>query len=406
MFDHEPHRWTGSSGRQVGSMFRFDPYSPAIDADPFPAYRRLRDDFPCFWSDEANAWVLSRFADIVAALNDWRTYSSAKGNLMTEVRNRAGATIGTTDPPRHDRLRGLVQYAFMKRNLDSLTPAIRDIARDVVGTLKGRARFDFIADFSSKFTVRVLFATLGLPIGDEAAVREKTMLMVQSDATTRAKGSEHIAAYGWMEDYAAKVIAERRARPQNDLISELSLAEIHGDRLDEREVLQTTTTLVMGGVGSLNGFLAMLALNLADTPEAREAVVANPDLLPDAIEESLRYNTSAQRFRRCLTKDVELHGQWMREGDFVCLAFGSGNRDDRQYPDADAYQLARKPRGHLGFGGSVHACLGASIARLSSKIAMEEFHKAMPRYERAETSLSWMPSSTFRSPLRLELTTI
>ena len=125
MFDHEPRRWTGSSGRQVGSMFRFDPYSPAIDADPFPAYRRLRDDFPCFWSDEANAWVLSRFADIVAALNDWRTYSSAKGNLMTEVRNRAGATIGTTDPPRHDRLRGLVQYAFMKRNLDSLTPAIR-----------------------------------------------------------------------------------------------------------------------------------------------------------------------------------------------------------------------------------------------------------------------------------------
>ena len=280
MFDHEPRRWTGSSGRQVGSMFRFDPYSPAIDADPFPAYRRLRDDFPCFWSDEANAWVLSRFADIVAALNDWRTYSSAKGNLMTEVRNRAGATIGTTDPPRHDRLRGLVQYAFMKRNLDSLTPAIRDIARDVVGTLKGRARFDFIADFSSKFTVRVLFATLGLPIGDEAAVREKTMLMVQSDATTRAKGSEHIAAYGWMEDYAAKVIAERRARPQNDLISELSLAEIHGDRLDEREVLQTTTTLIMGGVGSLNGFLAMLALNLADTPEAREAVVANPTFCP------------------------------------------------------------------------------------------------------------------------------
>ena len=112
-------------------MFRFDPYSPAIDADPFPAYRRLRDDFPCFWSDEANAWVLSRFADIVAALNDWRTYSSAKGNLMTEVRNRVGATLGTTDPPRHDRLRGLVQYAFMKRNLDSLTPEIHAIARDV-----------------------------------------------------------------------------------------------------------------------------------------------------------------------------------------------------------------------------------------------------------------------------------
>ncbi|HYA73410.1 MAG TPA: cytochrome P450 [Roseiarcus sp.] len=386
-------------------MFRFDPYSAAVDADPFPAYRRLRDEFPCFWSEEANAWILSRFSDIVTALNDWRTYSSAKGNLMTELPNRAGATLGTTDPPRHDRLRGLVQYAFMKRNLESLSGPIREIAREAASALEGRKSFDFIDDFSSKFTVRVLFAALGLPLGDEAVVREKAVLMVQSDAVTRAKGPEHIAAYAWMQDYAAKVIAERRANPQNDLISHFSLAEIDGDRLDEREVLLTTTTLIMAGVESLGGFLAMFALNLADLPEAREAVVANPELLPDAIEESLRYNTSAQRFRRCLTKDVELHGQLMREGDFVCLAYGSGNRDDRQYPNADVYDLARRPRGHLGFGGSVHACLGATIARLAVKIAMEEFHKFAPNYRRAEETLPWMPSSTFRSPLRLELAT-
>ena len=111
--------------------------------------------------------------------------------------------------------------------------------------------------------------------------------------------------------------------------------------------------------------MSMFGLNLADFADARRAVVANPALLPDAMEESLRYNTSAQRFRRCLTQDVELHGQQMRAGDFVCLAYGSGNRDDRQYPNADVYDLARKPRGHLGFGGSVHACLGATIARLS-----------------------------------------
>ncbi len=384
-------------------MFRFDPYSAAVDADPFPAYRRLREEFPCFWSEEANAWILSRFSDIVTALNDWPTYSSAKGNLMTELPNRAGATLGTTDPPRHDRLRGLVQYAFMKRNLESLAGPIREIARDAASALNGRESFDFIDDFSSKFTVRVLFAALGLPLGDEAVVRERAVLMVQSDAVTRAKGPEHIAAYAWMQDYAAKVIAERRANPQNDLISHFSLAEIDGDRLDEREVLLTTTTLIMAGVESLGGFLAMFALNLADLPAVREAVVANPELLPDAIEESLRYNTSAQRFRRCLTKDVELHGQLMREGDFVCLAYGSGNRDDRQYPNADVYDLARRPRGHLGFGGSVHACLGATIARLAVKIAMQEFHKFAPNYRRAEDNLPWMPSSTFRSPLRLEL---
>ncbi|MBB4199868.1 cytochrome [Rhodoblastus sphagnicola] len=384
-------------------MFSFDPYSPAVDADPFPFYKRLRDDFPCYWSEEANIWVLTRYADIVTALNDWRTYSSAKGNLMTELPNRAGATLGTTDPPRHDRLRGLVQRAFLKRNLEGLAEPIRGIARDVAGDLKDSAQFDFIADFTSKFTVRVLFAALGLPLGDEAVVREKAVLMVQSDPRTRTKGPEHIAAYTWMQDYASKVIAERRANPQDDLISHFSLAEIDGDRLDEREVLLTTTTLIMAGIESLGGFMSMLTLNLADHADARRAVVADPARLPDAIEESLRYNTSGQRFRRCLTRDVDIHGKTMREGDFVCLAYGSGNRDDRQFANADVYDLARRPKGHLGFGGGVHACLGNAIARLALNIAMEEFHAVVPDYARVQEQLPWMPSSTFRSPLRLEL---
>ena len=384
-------------------MFSFDPYSPAVDADPFPFYKTLRDEHPCFWSEEAQMWILSRYADIVSAGQDWQTYSSAKGNLMTELPGRAGATLGTTDPPRHDRLRGLVQHAFMKRNLDSLAEPIRDIARTTAQALRGRQRFDFISEFSSKFTVRVLFAALGLPLGDEQTVRDKAVLMVQSDPKTRAKAPEHIAAYNWMQDYASSVIAERRANPKNDLISHFSMAEIDGDRLDEREVLLTTTTLIMAGIESLGGFMSMFALNLADFAAARRAVVADPALLPDAVEESLRFNTSAQRFRRCLQKDVALHGQTMRAGDFVCLAYGSGNRDERQYPEPNTYDITRKPRGHLGFGGGVHACLGTAIARLSVKLAFDEFHKVFPDYQRVEKQLTWMPSSTFRSPLRLEL---
>jgi hypothetical protein len=385
--------------------FVFDPYSPAIDADPFPAYRTLRDEYPCFWSPEAGMWILSRHADIVAAAQDWRTYSSARGNLVTELPGRAGATLGTTDPPRHGRLRMLIQHAFMKRNLEALAEPIRDIARDIAAPLAGESRFDFIDAFSSKYTVRVLFTALGLPLGDELTVREKAVLMVQSDPRTRAKGPEHVAAYEWMRDYAAGVIAERRARPKNDLISHFSTAEIDGDRLDEREVLLTTTTLIMAGIESLGGFMAMFALNLADHSEARRAVVADPAKLPDAIDESLRFNTSAQRFRRSLQKDVELHGQTMRAGDFVCLAYGAGNRDERQFPNPDVFDIARKPRGHLGFGTGVHACLGAAIARMAVKLAFEEFHKAVPDYRREESELPWMPSSTFRSPLRLRLAT-
>jgi len=384
-------------------MFTFDPYSPAVDADPFPFYKTLRDEHPCFWSPEAGVWVLSRYQDIILAGQDWQTYSSAKGNMMTELPGRAGATLGTTDPPRHDRLRGLVQKAFMKRNLEALADPIRDIARAAAEGLRGKKRFDFIADFSSKFTVRVLFAALGLPLDDEETVREKAVLMVQNDPLTHAKGPEHIAAFEWVRAYAAKVIAERQKEPRNDLISHFSNAEIDGDKLDEREVLLTTTTLIMAGIESLGGFMSMFALNMADFADARRATISNPDLLADALEESLRYNTSAQRFRRCLQKDVSLYGQPMKAGDFVCLAYGSGNRDGRQYPNPDVYDITRKPRGHLGFGGGVHACLGSAIARIAIKIAMEEFHAVVPEYARAEPKLNWMPSSTFRSPLQLEL---
>lgn len=383
--------------------FKFDPYAPAVDADPFPFYKTLRDEYPCFWSEEAGMWILSRYADIVTALNDWQTYSSASGNLMTELPNRAGSTLGTTDPPRHDRLRGLVQHAFLKRNLEALGGPMRDIAATAVAELKGVKQFDFIADFSSKFTVRVLFAALGLPMGDEQTVRDKAVLMVQSDPVTRTKGPEHIAAYNWMRDYAAGVISERRKKPQNDLITHFSTAEIDGDKLDEMEVLLTTTTLIMAGIESLGGFMSMFALNMADFHEARRRVAADGNLLADAIEESLRFNTSAQRFRRRLQKDVTLHGQTMKQGDFVCLAYGSGNRDERQFANPDTYDLDRKPKGHLGFGGGVHACLGNAIARMALKIAFEEFFKVIPEFRRVQEQLPWMPSSTFRSPLRLEL---
>ena len=384
-------------------MFRFDPYSPEIDANPFPAYRRLRDEFPCYWSDDAKLWILSRHADIAAALGTWQTYSSARGNLMDELPGRAGATLGTTDPPRHDRMRALIQHAFTKRNLDGLAEPVRQVVRDAIADLKGRSRFDFVGDFSSRVTPKVLMRMLDLPAGDDQVVRERAVLMVQSDPATRQKGAEHLAAYEWMQDYAGRIIAERRRNPGNDLLSQFCAAEIDGERLSEREVLLTTTTLMMAGIESLGGFTAMFGLNMADFPEARRELAANPALLPDAIEESLRFNTSGQRFKRSLMKDTPLHGQTMKAGDYVCLAYGSGNRDERVFPNADVYDIRRKPRNHLGFGGGVHACLGSMVARMAVRITFEEFLAAFPDFSRVHAQLPWMPSTTFRSPMQLEL---
>ena len=384
-------------------MFRFDPYSPAVDENPFPFYRTLRDEHPCFWSEEARMWVLSRHADILAALGNWQVYSSASGNLMDELPNRAGATLGTTDPPRHDRLRALVQHAFTKRGLEALTDPIRGLVQEQVAELAGRREFDFVGDFTAKVTARILFRMLGLPPGDDQEVRERAVLMVQSDPATRQKGPQHIAAYEWMQAYAAGVIEERRRNPRDDLISQFCVAEINGEKLLEREVLLSVTTLIMAGIESLGGFTVMFGLNLADFADARRQLVANPALIPDAIEESLRFNTSGQRFRRKLMQDVTLHGQTLKAGDFVCLAYGSGNRDERAFPNPDAYDIARKPRGHLGFGGGVHACLGAMVARLAVKVIYEEFLAKFPDYSRVDKKLEWMPSTTFRSPMVLRV---
>jgi cytochrome P450 len=384
-------------------MFQFDPYSSAVDSNPFPLYKTLRDEHPCFWSQDAKMWILSRYADIFAALNDWQSYSSAKGNLMDELPGRAGATLGTTDPPRHNRLRALIQHAFTKRSLETISEEIRAVTLEQLATLRGRKQFDFVADFSSKVTTKILFRILGLPPGDDAVVRDKAVLMVQSDPVTRQKGPDHIAAYNWMQEYAGKVIAERTQNPHEDLISQFVLSEIDGEKLLEREILLTTTTLIMAGIESLGGFMTMFAYNMANFDAARRQCAANNALIPDAMEESLRFNTSAQRFRRCLTRDVEVHGQTMKAGDFVCMAYGSANRDERKFENADVYDITRKPRAHLGFGGGVHSCLGSMVARVAINIIFSELLQAFPEFKCADERLPWMPSTTFRSPMILNL---
>lgn len=385
------------------AAFRFDPYSPAIDADPFPAYKTLRDEYPCFWSEEAGKWVLSRYSDVLNALQDWRTYSSAQGNLVDEFPGRAGSTLGSSDPPRHDRLRALIQSAVTKRALEHIVEPARAAARAYLAEIADKPVFDLVGDYTSKLTVDLLFYLFALPEENADLVRHNAVLMVQTDPVTRQKGPEHLDAFHWMADYAEKLVQARKANPGDDLLSNFITAEIDGEKLLDKEVQLTVTTLIMAGIESLSGFMAMFGLNLADYPEARRALVAAPSLIPDAIEESLRFNTSAQRFKRTLTRDVELHGQVMKAGDAVILAYGSANRDERMFDNPDVYDITRKAKRHLGFGGGVHACLGSMIGRLATQIAYEELLQVVPEFVRVDETLDWVSSSNFRSPKALRL---
>lgn len=381
--------------------FVFDPYSRDVHRDPFPLYARLREEYPCYWSEPGGCWVLSRYADIVSALQDWQTYSSARGNMLAELPGRAGATLGTTDPPRHDRLRALVQSAFAKKSIEYLAGPARETARACLADLRGRTGFDFVQDYSSRITVAALFTMMGLPAADHAEVRRDVILSIQSDVETRSKTPEQIAGFQRLVEYVRTQIAERRRAPRDDLITRLVEAEIDGDRLAEAEITMTSATLIMAGVESLSSFLTMFALNLHDHPDARRRCCADPSLIGPAIQESLRYNTSAQRFRRTLTRDTLLHGQIMGAGQPVVLCYGSANRDHREFPDPDTYDIERRPVRHLGFGGGKHFCIGSPVALLVTEAAMDEFLRAVPEFSLTTRDLEWMPSTNFRSPLSL-----
>lgn len=383
--------------------FDFDFFSHEFDADPFPIYRRLRDDYPCYWHEQTGIWVLSRHADIYEAVTNHRVFSSEKGNLMEELPGRAGSTLGTTDPPHHDRLRGLIQHAFSRRKVDVLSEQIRSICNAAIDRIDGAKEFDFIADYSSRVSVRSVFAFLGLPPGNEEEVRHHALQVVQYDRATGRRSKAHLESFEWIRAFAGKTIDERRLVQGDDVISQFSVAELDGDRLDEREVLLTISTLLLAGIESLGGFLSVFGYNLARFADVRAAVVSDPGRLPDAIEESLRYNSSAQRFYRRLKKDVPLHGQVMRAGDTVGLFYGAGNRDERRFPDPDRFDLDRKPRAHLGLGAGVHFCIGAMLARLVVRIAIEQFHLRMSAYTLAEEPPVWLPSLNFRAPAAVRL---
>jgi cytochrome P450 len=382
-------------------MEPFDLYSPLIDADPFPYYAELRAKHPCYWSESAQLWILSRYYDIAEAARDWETFSSAQGNMIDELPGRAGATLGTTDPPRHDRLRALSQAAFLKRNLDRMVEPTLEIADRSLDRILAQDTFEFINDFSSQITVGLLFRTMGLPDRDHAEIRRKVILAVSTDKAAKGRTPEHIAAFKDLSDFLSAEVAARRASPTDDLITHLAEAEIDGDRLTEREIVLTTATFVMAGVESLSSFMSVFALNLHDYPDARRRLVADPALIALAIEESLRFNTSAQRFKRTATREVDVHGQTVRAGDKVVLAFGSANRDERKFPDPDTFDIERRPLGHLGFGSGKHFCLGAQMARLVTDIAMRRFLERVPDYHLTVDKVAWNSSSNFRSPVAL-----
>ena len=309
---------------------------------------------------------------------DWETYSSLSGNLIDEIPRRSGGTAGTTDSPFHDRLRRLANHAFARKNLAEVIDHADAVARRAVHECASGASFDFVSCFSSKVTVDTILHMLGLPQRDPTEIRSKVVLFISTDKANKGRSVEMNEAFAEISSFLGEAVAMRRREPADDLITRLAEAEIDGDALTEREIVLTTAMFVVAGVGSLSSFMSIFAMNLAQMADVQDALRKEPAPINPAIEDSLRFNTSAQRLKRALTRDVELHGQQMLKGDSVVPAYGSANRDERQFTDADNYDLRRNPKRHLGFGTCKHFCIGNDFTRMVMERAMNVFLDQMP----------------------------
>ena len=361
------------------------PTSPAVRLldgrfyaeDPYAAYRWMRENAPVYWDEEARVWGLARYADLYAAERDPKTFSNAQG---IRPENPPLPQMIDFDDPEHRRRRRLVSAGFTPKGLADREPRIREICVTLIERARARGSFDFVADLAAWLPLIVIADMLGVEEDAHADLLRwsETMICASSRGTPDllARATEAYLAY---TDYQRAVIADRRARPpQNDLVSILCRAEIDGDRLDDDSILHESLLILVGGDETTRHVLVGGTYELLCDPAARAALAADPVRIPTAVEEMLRWVSPIQNMARTATRDVEMGGQTIHEGEKVLLLFPAANRDPEVFPEPERFDVARTPNEHLAFGLGAHFCLGAVLARIELKVMFEELLRRMP----------------------------
>jgi cytochrome P450 len=364
-----------------------NPFSWEFHEDPYPTYRWLRDHAPLYRNDALDFWALSRYRDVRDASLDWAVYSSAQGTQLERLDPKffeVRPMMIFLDPPRHDRLRKLVSRAFTPRRVAELEPFIRATVVRLVDRLAADGGGDFVKQLSMPLPMEVIFTLLGVPESDRHQLREWMDLSLERDhGTPVIPERSRIAMAGLMNYWVGFVDALRRT-PNDGLVSALLDAEMEGDdgtptRLTDGEVIGFCSLLGAAGNETVTKLLANACVLFARHPGEYAKVVADTGLVPDAVEEVFRYTSPSQYQGRVTTRPVEWHGTTVPEGARILLLTGSANRDEREFPDPDRFDVTRRPEQHVALGYGVHFCLGASLARLESRVALEEITRRFPR---------------------------
>jgi cytochrome P450 len=389
----------------------WDPLDTRYKTDPHSIWRRLRDEAPLYYNAELDFYALSRFADTDAAHRDAKTFSSAHGTvleMMTPELMEGGMMI-FLDPPDHTRLRRLVSKAFTPRRIAVLEDEIRALCAELLDPFVGSDGFDYVADFGARVPATVIAALLGVMPGHREDMRDLIDGMFHLDPVTGMSNEVAAQASGQLHAYVEDQLKERQRAPRPDMFTDLLEGEIVDEdgqtrRLTLEEATMFSLLIASAGTETVARLIGWAGVVLADYPEQRAELVADTSLLPNTVEELLRYEAPSPVQGRWTTADTEFHGQVIPADSKVLLIDGAAGRDERAFPDADRFEIHRVMDHHLSFGYGVHFCLGAALARLEGRVALEETLRRFPQWSVDLDQAVPLHTSTVRGYTRLPIT--
>ncbi len=364
----------------------YDPYDFDIDADPYPVWKRLRDEAPLYWNEKYEFYALSRWDDVDAAMLDWKTYISGRGSVLEIIKAGVEIPPGSIlfeDPPTHDMHRSLLSRVFTPKKMNALEPQVRAYCAQVLDPLVGSGHFDFVEDLGRFMPMRVIGMLLGIPEQDQVAIRDRLDEGLRLD---EGVPSERDYSANAQFDVFSEYVTWRADHPSDDLMTELLNAEFEDDTgtrrtLTHQEIIGYAGLLAGAGNETTTRLIGFSGEVLGRHPEQRAELVADRSLIPNAIEELLRYESPSPVQSRYVTRDVDLHGATVPEGSIMVMLNGSANRDERHYADGDAFDIHRDVGRHQAFGYGIHLCLGAALARLEGRIALDEVLTRFPEWD-------------------------
>lgn len=365
----------------------FDPYDLEIDRDPYPYWKRLRDEAPLYWNEQHEFFALSRYDDVRRASAEWETYISGNGSVLEIIKSGAKMPPGIIlfeDPPEHNIHRGMLSRIFHPRAMEAIEPMVRRFCQQTLDPLVGSGGFDFIENLGAFMPMRVIGMLLGIPEDGMEMVRERmddSLRIRTNEAGEAQPPPEFKGDFGGLNDY----VEWRANNPSDDLMTKLLNAEYETpdgpQQLTRQEVLNYVGLIAGAGSETTTRLIGWAGKVLAENPDQRAELAKDPSLIPAAIEELLRYEAPSPVQARTVTKDVEHYGQTVPEGSIMILLNGSANRDERRFPDPDRFDIHRTGEHHVSFGYGLHFCLGAALARLEGRVALEEVLKRFPTWD-------------------------